>query len=54
MSIAVGLMQHQMGLASDENKELRIDHAGMSSHHAMRQAEVDLERSMSEQLCLQK
>ena len=35
MSIAVGLMQHHMGLASDENKELRIDHAGMSSHHAM-------------------
>ena len=39
--------------ASDECQEVRIDHVGMRGHHAVREAWVDLQRAMLEQLSLQ-
>jgi len=40
-------------LGSDECQEIRIDHVGIRGHHAVREAGVDLERAMLEQLRLQ-
>jgi hypothetical protein len=41
------------GLASEECQEVRIDDVGISGHHSVREAGVNLERAMLEQLSLQ-
>jgi hypothetical protein len=40
------------GLASDECKDVRINNIRVRGHHAVRQARVNLERAMLEQLGL--
>ena len=46
-------MRPRRSLGSDECQEIRIDHVGIRGHHAVREAGVDLERAMLEQLRLQ-